>query len=746
MKDSFLSAFRNVYIRNKIYQFLNERRSSYYTFNRGYIPFHYDTCNLEQIVSLGVRDINFFIDKLTRFKEIRKRIDPIIDSSIMNNDDNNTDDSNNNSSTKQHSRKYSPCYKDWIDFPSDTIVFNNNMFDRVDHQVRDQILRDFLELFQLDDSHLDTIKSLLNSIGITSERIQIIQQSRCFKKNTYTFSFSSLNQHIDEQSLLNLFQQGLIQLKYDQSLLESTLFRKYKDLIVNHYKEWSSKDFIVLLFQSRPPLDLELLVWVLKQSMFNYDICQFKEGYGEIYGLKIKLSTFDKLSLTCINTEILKYILQYRKQIFENYSGRITMSRDMLQVLLDHYQGKHITTAMVICTRDKEQDQIVIDRLKYIGFKFERTIGVIEKFRQDPTSFIRTTLLSDESNIELLRDQKAVDKLYSLVEPSLVVYLLFINNIIDWTLYFNRLDEEERDKYHRLVFMHSIKQYDHQLVVQSFESITNKSTKIACLKDNLLNAYIRLALADNSTCRGEKSRSISIVQYLRTQYEALGRPSVQISPSECRFWILFQDRVSFGNLNMERYNSSIYSFTELCAQGNLTSLEILLEQLGVKDFYNIGKRINDIIINLLTQHRTRLKIKIVLFLFHRFAGYLKSDIINKLVGCAELLNSHALYDILLHRTRVRLFPQSTTVSQERLIDIAKRLSKSEKFNHSDYHRKYPITFVPIPVPQPATPRASTLFSDPPPPTAIQYKSYKISAQAEYYYRLGTGTNKILFPS
>ncbi|KAF2071307.1 hypothetical protein CYY_007369 [Polysphondylium violaceum] len=672
----FYTVFRNLFIRVNIFKYLNFKNSSlvnindfyYNVLNKGVMPFTFSSCQLQDIIYLVNKgDIDFFLQKLKNFKHLFSN-----------------SDSSSNSSNKSN-------YQDWIDISVNSkITFNNSAFNRIkDESLKDQILLDVLQLFTFDannEYHMQLIQSLVNSIGVTRDRVELLYLY--LNNNSVPFDINTLNPEIDKQNLIYLIEWKRIGVKYDPSLLHSPVFKQYKDLLVQmNPRCWSIQKLFNLLFTMKPISD-DFKYW-LEWTLHNKAMVETKGPFGEIYGIQVDIGLFDKLSTYCINTEILEFILLYRKQVLESFNGPINMDFEMLVLLKDHYrqqQERILSIQFKIMIKDDHRGSLeglrdIVGQLEEMGFTFILNTAypgwVLKRFNADPNDFMEKNLIDAKTILQL--DDQTIDKIFNMASnPSFIEFLLFVNG---QTRFMPMLSLEERDIFYRLMFVYAIRHSDYKLLIKAYQAMSSESSKTASIRNNILNSYIRLGLAEKDS--SEKKNALAIAQFLAEKGVHLNlQEAVYFANPSSQLWIVLQSPSRLPTKPKDPDFCFFLHLVKLSGLGNISALDVFLYQHPPTHF-NLS--LSKLLFTITVPH---LEIKVFLYLIDRFNHLMTFDVIEVLMDYALSYDNGLLIAILLHRTNIRLISPSQLdlhTEQELLIKIFTIMHEWGFAQSSHYH-------------------------------------------------------------
>ncbi|KAF2073470.1 hypothetical protein CYY_005218 [Polysphondylium violaceum] len=692
---TFITLYRNTFLKSKIFSYLLASRKGYYVFNDSKLSLNYHQLNTLDLIRLN--NISLLKEKYNRF------------GLVLNNNNN----SNSNSFT---------CYQDWLDIDQSELY--STFQDNYDEDEIDEISLTIMNLIKRQDEKAAFVKSLLDRFGLTRNRLQIF--NKYIPDKVYHPS--------DLELFGELVAENRIEIDYYSSLVEDQFFRENKDLF-RGISDWTDEAFLMNLFSSGfdYEIHLPLLKWILTVSpLWNYDrYMQEKEKekgddlettlveYVYLYDIKIVYDRDDPFYhvLRCKNydyaiasTEILQYTIDnypedFKKSLYEFDYGRMIDDPNTIRLLLEF--NNFVALPFSIYTKSQDfdiikfcvQHQQEIDGPNLMD-TLEKLQYVVEHLRHIFDSHFEDCLILSigQNHLEYMKycldhapdldGDHYFGNIFQVASKADQLTSDTFKYFCQWLLTTNNSRGESFDDVEFNLCLQLIKS-NRTTFDQFKECYENTRIPKSLIPDLLFAAYGYLKESKSN----KKQDAIKILEYLKSQHQLHLVPSSQECYSAQYFNAFIQDK------EYVQYLSS--PSTDLCWYikgafkiGSVALLERIVESMDKSQYLNFITRVEDILLAYFYTypHLMPTQFKVPLYCFERFADQFSQSTLTTLSQFALIRDNHTLIDILLHRTKVRLIrPQSPEHDKQMLELNYMNLIKSQYFSRTNYFKLYPFT-------------------------------------------------------
>ncbi|KAF2070092.1 hypothetical protein CYY_008587 [Polysphondylium violaceum] len=719
--DLFFILHRNVHLRNKIFNYLGRCRYDLNSFLNGDIFYNYDDMTLSQLFKLGNR--NLIKKKLESFKELFNSKLPLC---IFDFPEEEKDDQQ-----KQHQN----YYKDWLDFGSNEIIYSIDIdfckiYDNPDEL--DEFLSIVFKYYQL-YNHEYYIEFLIRKYGFTKKRFDLYENYLSKKGYQICISCGMFRLQDGLEILDQLIKQKRICLKSYSNLIDDPFFYQYKD----HYRlieGWNDLSFFATIsgpveHESRdqnPSKVIEYIKWIVKVSpSFNFDLYKPSPneivGYSNLYGVKVL----------------------YSNKVFSQFDSIAHLCPEILQFIIDSWPSKLCTKKFYITINDIQVAEIYFNYMKSMGksvcdlgisttsndphlLQLFKSVGIVDydrrkrdliyhstssffryqeikKLTNDPLTHIMN-IYNDRSNgfetkelydgtLKSLKDafkQQRSDYINFYMEKidvydidTLFIWAYYYGNMDLFDLVFSRKkDTPKEDEYlsiYRNLILLAIRKHDLNGTIRFCNFLQDSQRDSSyMLAKFLVHSYNYLPHANSQ----QKEDSIGIVEYFksRVDIETLTEFVKRQANHNFSLLIFIQDIELFRLLNISLSDLQYYTFFTKVPP---STIDHIIQKMNKKELDRLRALLPYLTVSLCHGKSAHCHLKILIYLFSKFQSQLNVEsVVEELCHMAMYYNNHALTDILLHCTKVRL---QTPKSQDD--DFTIMANNYKTMIHSTYYSR-----------------------------------------------------------
>ncbi|KAF2073469.1 hypothetical protein CYY_005217 [Polysphondylium violaceum] len=697
---TFLSVYRNTFLRTHIFSYLLASRKGYYVYYDSKLSFNYHQLNTMDLLKLN--NNHLLKEKLNRFKSVI----------------NNSNISNSNSFT---------CYQDWLDNKKHEAL--NLALLQYGSDMDDDLLDTIMELFfKLESKKSSFILTVFKKFGITRSRFQ-----RFAKYLPKRIDYTKIK---DKEFFIELVNDDRIRIDYYPVLKNDQFFMENKD-IFRKIKDWSDEKFLcdLLVLGLENQQKISLLCWILTVSpLYNYD--RYMEmsaisttttprvDYVYLYGIKIihnkdhpfyhgSNSYMTSYQAAFCSQEIMEYTIKHYPDAFANSFSEDNFKRIIKDPVKSKLLIEYNNNANYPYSFDPTSDDLEIVELCYKYGQIVREcnlVNTLEKLQcfaerlpnlfhdvfyqcliyacsTNNSEYMKYCLdnFPDDFNVDnMLEDLFKVGGNNDAFKCFYHWVMVNIN-----TKYLNDVGLEiqsKEDSFHFICCLYSSK--EHQ-TFDTFKSYYEKIKRPHLFVDQLLTkAYMNLY-----TCqKHDKQESIKILEYVKNQYQIHNSPPADID----YFSVFYQDR-KYAQLINYKNPHNIYSAIKYAfVWGSVAKMEKILDLMDQEQYSDFVQQVQDIVLSHFYFNPSSqvyfLQYKVALYCFERFADQFSQSTLDSLCHIALITDNHKLMDILLHKTKVRLIrPQSPEHDKQMLELNYMNLTKSENSSRTNYFTLHPFT-------------------------------------------------------
>jgi len=695
--DIFLHIFRNVYLQNKIFSYLE--RNGYNLYKNGII--YHEIEDLQLIDLINTDNIFLIKEKLKKYKDIL----------VVNNS--NSNNSNNKSST---------YYQDWLDLPFDYIFPSRKlkMLKESDEILFMELLCDLMDVgvFPSMKGRVGKLDEFVSRhIDVTRELYDLIQDGHS-RQTIDCRGVIGFNYPINKVVDLGLRKQLLIEKKVDMvynDLIDNDFFFENKDLF-RQLPTWSYLTFTEMLLENGLQKGNAgvLFMWVLSVSPFNYDVYlsmfpnkERYTKYDELFGVKVVTNPrecfFKNVRYWFRVPEVTAYILKnyghgFRSFVYMSCRYIHVDSLEIAQMLIEFLaKDSELYYNRYLLRVHSKSSQMELYKL-FWSHNITIVTGLARLTQDELTEFLSLIVSADldasgqekkfvqEQFSHICQEKGLVNDinvdLVLTVAKNYVHIAALLNIFISKAIMFHR--EEFIMYFSGMINYHSLWDGGYDIFANLYET-----KQIELLKHILSSICDKLAdpkrLFQRLCCLFIKNRDVGMVKWLYLlrpdcgdkvylliiAYSSLSTANTPVKKENALQVIEFFKSL-VGGLDPDTITNPLLVFqdpnycplsaverkkkllTQILREGTLQAAKLFIKHTTAQEFSEIN--IELVLLQYFESFGAPL-LKVPLYLIHVFQSDITPSFLVQLSTIAYKSDNQMLLNILLNRTKIRLLPQ-----------------------------------------------------------------------------------------